>query len=268
MTIYADPALLIPSNADDIAAFWDDMVDWSEDDRLRLGYLSYVKVSEWCSEELWAGESPLVPQHLMKPLIAIFGALLKVTPEAHSIRPLDRPTEPSRMPAWQYCAELVSDLLAEAQSPNIAVASAGVFWNAQPSSLETEGRSFEFVWTAKAPTSFDSQAAVNRHYAAKTILIVGGQSTPRLLDEIVALTGVPRASIKWLSSERHKDPVNLDGALNAFDPATQELVFVFGEVGHTSFVKAKERVRALSYAPMYVERSTLIPAALLKAVTG
>jgi len=251
VTVLLDPAVAIPASdpSVDLPAFWDSFVDWNEDERICLGFLSYQLVAEWCATTIWGSEKSAIPRFLERDLGRVFGTLLNRVPLTHGVEAEASSFAPPHEAPADLAMALFADLTSLLPLHQVSIASSPSFWPASTEIVFSPASplAIQLLFEPNQPTIPEKESLVRSQFLDKSILIIGGQRLERIEKAVHESTGVPSTSIRWLSSEPHRVPTHLDAVLDSFHPDTHHLVFVWGQVGHATFEKVQARAAATSY---------------------
>lgn len=262
--VLIDPSVAVVSSEGDwavVAERWANLVAWYGDSRTRLGAATFQELTRLFADISSSG-SP-VPAAMRKSAYRCVGGMLSRGPVGDLDScggELDSSYDGSVAEGEMLCI----DLGAAEGEPVIALGTQNSVWpSGCADATHTEpALSLPLHFEPNLPTPNELRSKRASKYASSSVVIVGGQVEPRVLDELELELGIARKNLRWIPSELHKKPRNLDQMVAGAAVSGAYVICVTGRVGHSTsnalFAESSKR------GTKYIEAET--PNGILAAI--
>lgn len=249
--LLCDPAILLPPDDEDPdrgLAFWERLIRWSADRRVRLGPESLDLVHATFSDLGWPDlEPPGCPKALKHSARqALNGLLGRVRSPSGSRPPIS--VVPRTVPR-HLAGELVEEAIGHDSATLcsdglLGIATDRVLWEPQGDSVRFDPpppSTLPLIHEPSAELDEEMDAAVGRFLRDRRLTIVGGWQQPAVVDALCHRFKLETRQVHWIPSERgHR--LNLD-ALDGLQKDSDIVVCITGHIGHPGSEGVKARCR-------------------------
>lgn len=268
--ILADPGLIFPpAEGTDPLDYWNDVIAWGADRRLRLGRECYEWVFSTADADGWS-------------LFDVEGcppALRRLAIRAVS-RLLAEPALPERLPDDLYemspdyvrhvdGGTIISiDLTSEWPEEVFALASRAGHWSDPCVAVTVRDSNTPLALSPTFHSDREQVVAARKALSGVRVTVVGGLRATQVADELAEMLGIGDSRLRWIEAEPGRQP-NLDGLIML--RAQRDVVCcVLGApgqlgLGHSGSEKAKRLAERAGVRLVIVRRPSEIRAALVDA---
>lgn len=243
MKLLLDPVLLLDLDLEDMnlnreLERWDQVVDWSNDERVRLGAASCDLILDRL-QDVGYPDNRLELQNL-PGLRAYSDALNKLLARVltHQRPTVDLSLSPRHNGDRNAGRALCMDIAGTNVGAVYGVATRkehweeGV-WESLKISPPPPGR-LELCFEPNQELQVEGKARMKEFFYGRRLHIVGGKVSQRLISEIGETFGVARKSINWLPCEKSKPPNDLASRWSGLRPERDVAICITGRVGHAT----------------------------------
>jgi hypothetical protein len=251
--------------------FWTRVVGWAADNRVFVGAESVRSIWGWLAEKGYPeSELDVFPAALRNEYRQALNKILSrvVCPASETgARTLD----PSYCGPAGLREALELDISGSSGSGIGAIASAQSFWSYAADEVFVSPpppSRLALCFEPGATLAVELADRIREKFSEKKLIIIGGQPSDRVLDEIRHATGISRRSITWIASERSKKPRDLDRRLAKLDPCRDIVICVTGQIGHAESEAAATAAAKAGVAYFPIENRNDIANRLISKLAG
>lgn len=253
MILLLDPLLTRPDITEEGAiswthVFWNNVVEWASDQRVRIGVECHQLVYEtfahhgYPERDLDTQGMPLVREY-QSALNTLLG---RVQPS--STEPAECQFDPLYTGDASYSLALQMDISSTAASDVVGVATSMTSWDSPPEPavriVPGPPTTLEACFSPNLELEAEKSQTIHSYYATRRVHFVGGQVDARYMEHLCEILGVDAAQVTWIPSEKSKPPRDLDKTWGSLVPDRDITVCITGRMSHSTWNAARKTTQS------------------------
>lgn len=245
-------------------SYWDRIIRWSTDNRVRLGPESHALISGHFSEFGYPANEidPALP-HIARECSTAVNRLLSRVMEPN-IDSREIFFTPKYLGSANSELALKFDLTSFHAGVIAGIASVESHWDVLANENCTlrltppPPSELELCFCPGAFLQSEQSEKLRNILSKKILTIVGGKRNNNVINEIFTKYRIPKKNIHWIESEKAKPPRNIDGKWSQSDPEKHIILCVTGRIGHAGFYALKSEADKNDIPFIYEESQSRI----------